>query len=82
MDPEGTAPEGTEEPVVGDLVIDEARKRMGVVTGRVGGRLQIRPPAGGTEWDCGPEFARPARADEIVRVNVAAVSAKYQGRRA
>ncbi|MET8689704.1 hypothetical protein ABZV77_36430 [Streptomyces sp. NPDC004732] len=81
-DAAGTMPERAEEYAVGTLIIDEARKRMGVLMDHVGGCLQLRPPAGGREWDCGPEYARPAREDEILRVNVATVTATDQGRRA
>ncbi len=65
-DPEGTLPDGVTQYEIGALVIDTARQRMGVVMGHLGGRLQLRPPSGGVEWDCTPEFARTPLAGEVV----------------
>ncbi len=50
----------------GELVIDEVRMKLGVVMDRVGGRLQLRPPAGGTEWDCDPQCARRPQSDQVM----------------
>ncbi|MEU5684512.1 hypothetical protein DEJ48_28270 [Streptomyces venezuelae] len=75
-----TTPASTEAPAIGTLVVDEARKRLGVVMDDVGGRLQIRPPSGGREWDADPVHVRSAREDEILRVRVAATAAMVQGR--
>lgn len=65
-DSEGTSPDGVTQYEIGALVIDTARQRMGVVMGHLGGRLQLRPPSGGVEWDCTPEFARTPLSDEVV----------------
>lgn len=59
---------------VGDRVVDEARRRMGVVMDHVGNRVQLRPPAGGREWDADPDYVRLAREDEILRVDIQRVS--------
>ncbi|WP_112466287.1 hypothetical protein [Streptomyces triticisoli] len=42
-------------PGIGELAKDSARGRIGVVMGEVGGRVQIRPVGGGTEWDAMPD---------------------------
>ncbi|MFI8308821.1 hypothetical protein ACIF80_36590 [Streptomyces sp. NPDC085927] len=42
-------------PGIGELAKDSARGRLGVVMGEVGGRVQIRPANGGTEWDAMPD---------------------------
>ncbi|MEU5888378.1 hypothetical protein ABZ835_16285 [Streptomyces sp. NPDC047461] len=42
-------------PGIGELAKDSARNRIGVVMGEVGGRVQIRPINGGTEWDAMPD---------------------------
>ncbi|MFM9445306.1 hypothetical protein [Streptomyces acidiscabies] len=42
-------------PGIGELAKDTARGRIGVVMDEVGGRVQIRPLTGGTEWDALPD---------------------------
>lgn len=42
-------------PGIGDLAKDSASGRIGVVMDKVGGRVQIRPLTGGTEWDAMPD---------------------------
>ncbi|MFB7110110.1 hypothetical protein [Streptomyces sp. NPDC056291] len=42
-------------PGIRELAKDSARGRIGVVMGEVGGRVQIRPIGGGTEWDAMPD---------------------------
>ncbi|WAL98111.1 hypothetical protein [Streptomyces sp. Je 1-369] len=68
----GTAPHDVRQYGIGTLVIDEARKRLGVVMDRVGGRYQLRSPSGGREWDCAAEFVRTPRPGEIVHVTATA----------
>ncbi|MFG2936580.1 hypothetical protein [Streptomyces sp. NPDC048282] len=46
-------------PGIGELAKDSARDRIGVVMGAVGGRVQIRPIGGGTEWDAIPDNVVP-----------------------
>lgn len=48
-------------PGIGELAKDIARGRIGVVMGRVGGRVQMRPIRGGREWD--------AVADDVVALS-------------
>ncbi|WP_409235955.1 hypothetical protein [Streptomyces sp. PA5.6] len=67
--------ESTEAPTIGTLVVDEARMRMGVVMDDVAGRLQIRPPSGGREWDADPTHVRSVREDEIARVRATTANA-------
>jgi len=42
-------------PGIGELAKDSARDQIGIVMGEVGGRVQIRPVGGGTEWDVMPD---------------------------
>ncbi|MBG0853764.1 hypothetical protein I2W78_18395 [Streptomyces spinoverrucosus] len=53
-------------PVIGELAKDTARGRIGVVMGEVGGRVQIRPIGGGTEWDAMPgNVVAPSAREEL-----------------
>ncbi|QES45290.1 hypothetical protein DEJ49_33675 [Streptomyces venezuelae] len=53
----------------GSLVIDTVRQRLGRVMDSLGpGRVQLRPPGGGLEWDADADHVRAARGDEILRV--------------
>jgi hypothetical protein len=62
-------------PNVGSLVLDEKRDRVGVVMDRQGGRVYLRPPQGGREWEAAPEDVRPARAGDELRARVAEINA-------
>ncbi|WP_415950108.1 hypothetical protein [Streptomyces sp. KLOTTS4A1] len=42
-------------PGIGELAKDLTSDRIGVVMGEIGGRVQIRPVGGGTEWDAKPD---------------------------
>lgn len=55
---------------VGALAVDMARQRLGRVMGYYGASVQLRPPAGGLEWDVSPEYLRKAREDEVVHVRI------------
>jgi hypothetical protein len=53
-------------PGIGELAKDSARDRIGVVMGEVGGRVQIRPIGGGTEWDAMPDnVVAPSPREEL-----------------
>ncbi|MFG2955757.1 hypothetical protein ACGF5O_18780 [Streptomyces sp. NPDC048291] len=53
-------------PGIGELAKDSARDRIGVVMGAVGGRVQIRPIGGGTEWDAIPDnVVAPSPREEL-----------------
>ncbi|MFJ9541684.1 hypothetical protein ACIRPX_31115 [Streptomyces sp. NPDC101225] len=59
-----------ERPPVGTYVTDVRDGRIGEAMGHVGGRVQLRPVAGGREWDCPPESARTASPEEVLRARV------------
>ncbi len=53
-------------PGIVELAKDTARGRIGVVMGEVGGRVQIRPIRGGTEWDAMPDnVVTPSAREEL-----------------
>ncbi|MFC9676405.1 MULTISPECIES: hypothetical protein [unclassified Streptomyces] len=70
----------TPEPVpfleVGDAVHDTVRDRFGRVMGHEGPCLQIRPLAGGREWDADPGHLRILSQDELLRALVAEANAR------
>ncbi|MFF7437066.1 hypothetical protein [Streptomyces sp. NPDC008122] len=49
---------------VGTLVLDAQTNRLGYVMGHVGPNMQLRPVAGGREWDADPTHVRPATSEE------------------
>ncbi|MFF0160133.1 hypothetical protein ACFYRY_21755 [Streptomyces sp. NPDC005263] len=63
-----------ERPAVGTHVVDVRDGRLGEVMGHVGGRVQLRPVAGGREWDCPPESTGPAPRAEVLRARVRRVN--------
>jgi hypothetical protein len=66
---------GPEVPEVGALALDVKRDRVGVVMARQGGRVFLRPPQGGREWEALPEDVRPAQLLDELRARVAEVNA-------
>ncbi|SER83615.1 hypothetical protein SAMN04487983_102350 [Streptomyces sp. yr375] len=67
-----------QEPQVGDLVWDEATRKVGRLMDRIGTRWQLRPAGGGREWDAmGP--LRPATAAESLSAGVARANARSRG---
>jgi hypothetical protein len=53
-------------PGIGELAKDTASGRIGFVMGEVGGRVQIRPIGGGTEWDAMPDnVVTPSAREEL-----------------
>ncbi|MFE7544343.1 hypothetical protein [Streptomyces platensis] len=46
-------------PEIGDLAKDLQTGQTGVVMGKLGGRVQMRPLAGGREWDAKPDDVIP-----------------------
>lgn len=62
-------------PEVGSLVVDTRNDRVGIVMGSVGPCVQLRPPAGGTEWDVPPHRLRPANTADELRAKVAVANA-------
>ncbi|WP_406508176.1 hypothetical protein [Streptomyces sp. NBC_00212] len=66
------------EPEIGDLVYDEATRRIGAAVDRVGPRWQLKPPGGGREWDAhGP--LRAATQEERLSCGVALANARSRG---
>jgi hypothetical protein len=61
--------------IVGELAMDAALGRVGVVMGRDGPYVQLRPLGGGREWDARPEDVRPATAAEQLSAKVAEANA-------
>lgn len=49
---------------VGALVVDTETDKLGYVMGHVGPGVQLRPVAGGREWDADPAHVRPATSEE------------------
>lgn len=64
------------EPTPGAMVHDTRQDRVGVVTGRVGPRLRLRPPGGGRAWDAVPEDIRLMTPAEVLRARLAEVNAR------
>ncbi|MEV6668708.1 hypothetical protein [Streptomyces sp. NPDC051162] len=56
--------------------VDTRTNRLGQVMDRHAGYVQLRPPQGGVEWDCPPEYARPASEAEALRARVARLNAE------
>ncbi|MDT0462456.1 hypothetical protein [Streptomyces gibsoniae] len=53
-------------PGIGELAKDSASGRIGVVMGEFGGRVQMRPIGGGTEWDAMPDkVVKPSVREEL-----------------
>lgn len=59
-----------ERPPFGTYVTDVRDGRIGEVRGHEGGRVQVRPLAGGREWDCPAESLEPAHPDGVLRAQV------------
>ncbi|MCK1797466.1 hypothetical protein MTQ01_15830 [Streptomyces sp. XM4193] len=57
--------------VVGEVVRDLARERVGRVMGREGPYVQLRPLGGGREWDAEPRELRPMSRTEVLSALVA-----------
>jgi hypothetical protein len=56
-----------EEHTDGALVVDTRTGRLGYVMGHVGPAVQLRPVAGGREWDADPARVRSATDEERLR---------------
>lgn len=61
---------------IGDLVKDLKTDLIGVVMGKLGGRAQLRPLAGGREWDARPDNVIPPSAREELSARNAVRSAR------
>jgi hypothetical protein len=65
-----------EVPCVGDVVRDIACDRVGTVMDQVGPHVQLRPLAGGREWEADPGQLRPVSRSELLRAHLAEVNAR------
>ncbi|KPC78367.1 MULTISPECIES: hypothetical protein [Streptomyces] len=63
-------------PDTGAAVYDSGSCRVGLVMGRQGPYLQLRPLGGGREWDANPAHVRPATRDEFLSAQLAEVNAR------
>lgn len=64
-------------PDAGALVVDRRSGKVGVVRGKVGPYLQLRPPHGGREWDVPPEDVRPPTPTEELSAKVAVANRRW-----
>ncbi|MFE6153674.1 hypothetical protein [Streptomyces sp. NPDC057889] len=67
-------------PKPGDLVWDEATRKIGEIVDHVGPYWQLKPPQGGREWDAHGQL-RPATRAERLSCGVAVVNARSRGER-
>ncbi|WP_369262951.1 hypothetical protein [Streptomyces sp. R35] len=58
-------------PSVGEAVHDTVRDRVGRVMGHIGPYIQLRPLAGGLEWDADPNHLHPLTPAELLSALVA-----------
>jgi len=63
-------------PTVGEAVHDSAQDRVGRVMGHEGPYIQLRPLAGGREWDAEPDALRPLTPAELLSALVADANAR------
>ncbi|MFG2191974.1 hypothetical protein [Streptomyces sp. NPDC048639] len=54
----------SESPPVGQLAFDRRYGRVGIVMDAQAGRVYLRRPEGGREWEASPEDVRPARSED------------------
>ncbi|NJQ00336.1 hypothetical protein [Streptomyces zingiberis] len=54
---------------VGQLALDARKGRIGVVMDTQGGRMYLRRPEGGREWEAAPQDVRPATPGEAAEVS-------------
>ncbi|MFG3212453.1 hypothetical protein [Streptomyces tendae] len=59
-----------ERPAVGTHAVDARDGRVGEVMGHVGGSVQLRPVAGGREWDCPQASVTVARPEEVLKARL------------
>ncbi|MBB5933218.1 hypothetical protein [Streptomyces zagrosensis] len=64
-------------PVRGDLAIDEALGRMGVILQRGAGSVTLRALTGGARWDTAPANLRPLTSRERLSARIAVVNGRW-----
>lgn len=57
-------------PEAGTYAVDFRDGSVGLVMGREGGLVQLRPLGGGREWDCPPESLGQAPTGDVLRARV------------
>ncbi|MEV7679404.1 hypothetical protein AB0O64_12730 [Streptomyces sp. NPDC088341] len=62
---------------VGAMMVDRRSGKVGVVMGRVGPYVQLRPPRGGREWDVPPEDVRTPTPTEELSAKVAVANRRW-----
>lgn len=67
-------------PAIGEIVQDTRRNRTGCVMGHEGPYVQVRPVAGGREWDASPKDLRPATGAEAQRARTETVAVSGERR--
>lgn len=67
-------------PGLGAAVHDSGCGRVGLVMGREGPYLQLRPLGGGREWDADPAHVRPLEPAELLSAQLAEVNARSRKR--
>ncbi|MCC3779726.1 hypothetical protein [Streptomyces sp. UNOB3_S3] len=68
-------------PEIGAVVRDVGRDRVGEVMAVVGGRVLLRAPGGGREWEALPGDPRPAATGDALRARVADVNERSRRER-
>lgn len=76
----GEAPKGAAPTFdVGTLARDAKHDRVGIVMGKTGPYVQLRPQGGGLEWDVRPEHLRAVSASETLSPRVREVNERSTG---
>ncbi|MHA5051574.1 hypothetical protein [Streptomyces sp. SD15] len=58
-------------------MVDRRSGQVGIVMGREGPYVQLRPPQGGKEWDVPPEELRQPTQAEEMRAKVAVANGRW-----
>ncbi|MBB1256243.1 hypothetical protein [Streptomyces alkaliterrae] len=69
-----------EHPDVGTLAIDHRCGRLGVVMGRTGPYVQLRPEGGGKEWDVPVGDVRSATTNDVLHLRVREINKLSESR--
>jgi hypothetical protein len=64
---------------LGALVRDTERNRVGEVRALLAGRVYLRPPGGGLEWDAHPDNLEPADAHDQLSFRVRQLNLESSG---
>ncbi|PWI20622.1 hypothetical protein DI272_23335 [Streptomyces sp. Act143] len=62
---------------IGALVVDTRDGRIGVVMGKEGPYVQLRPLQGGVEWDVPPDLLRASEPGEVLSAKVAVANGRW-----